>query len=472
MNGPIRRLAYASFVAIGLLALATTFIQAVRADALRTDPANPRVVLSQAGKERGAILGSDGTVLAVSEIVEGTDRRFARSYPFGPTTAWPVGYTTALFGAAGIEESWSGELRSRQDLTISDLLTAVFGGDLRPRSLGLSIDPALQAAADEALGDREGAVVAMDPATGAILAWVSHPAYDPQQFVDDPVYARSITESEDQPLLDRGGRVLAPPASTFKLVVTAAALESGDWAPDSLLPDPAVLPLPGSTAEMRNPDGDPCTAGSVVTITEALVRSCNIPFAELAIELGSDPVVAMSRALGWGEQPDLDLPVSASEFPDPGRDLAVLAQSAIGERDVRATTLQMASLAATVANDGIVVRPYLVQTVFDADGAVDEETEPVIGEPAFSQTTARALTEMMVQVVDRGTGTAASLPGTSVAGKTGTSEVGPAWFVGFAPADDPSIAIAVLVADPGPDGSGGRTAAPIARAVLAEWILR
>lgn len=472
MNGPIRRLTYAAFVALGLLALATSFIQAVRADALRNDPANPRVVLSQAGKERGAILGSDGTILAVSEIVEGTDRRFARAYPEGATTAWPVGYTTALFGAAGIEESWSDELRSRQDLTISDLLTAIFGGDLRPRSLGLSIDPVLQAVAETALGDLEGAVVAMDPSTGAVLAWVSHPSYDPQQFVDDPAYARSVTESEDQPLLDRGGRVLAPPASTFKLVVTAAALETGDWAPDSLLPDPAVLTLPGSTAEMRNPDGEPCTAGSQVSIAEALVRSCNIPFAELAMELGSGPVVDMSRALGWEEELDLDLPVSPSEFPDPGRDLAALAQSAIGERDVRATTLQMASVAATIANAGIPVQPYLVQTVFDADGAIDSEREPVLGEPAFSQTTARALTEMMVQVVARGTGTAASLPGTQVAGKTGTSEVGPAWFLGFAPADDPTIAIAVLVADPGEDGSGGRTAAPIARAVLAEWILR
>ncbi len=472
MNGPIRRLTYAAFVAMGLLALATTFIQAVRADALRTDPANPRVVLSQAGKERGAILGSDGTVLAVSEIVEGTDRRFARSYPEGPTTAWPVGYTTALFGAAGIEESWSDELRSRQDLTISDLLTAIFGGDLRPRSLGLSIDPTLQRVADEALGEREGAIVAMDPATGAVLAWVSHPSYEPQQFVDDPAYARSVTEAEDQPLLDRGARVLAPPASTFKLIVTAAALESGEWDPDSQLPDPAVLPLPGSTAEMRNPDGDPCTAGPTVTITEALVRSCNIPFAELAIDLGSGPVVDMSRALGWGEAPDVDLPVSPSEFPDPGRDLAALAQSAIGERDVRATTLQMASVAATIANDGLPTVPYLVQTVFDADGAVDEETEPVVGEPAFSQTTAGALTDMMVQVVRRGTGTAASLPGVEVAGKTGTSEVGPAWFLGFAPAEAPTIAVAVLVVDPGPEGSGGRTAAPIARAVLAEWILR
>ncbi|MEX1286843.1 MAG: penicillin-binding protein 2 [Acidimicrobiia bacterium] len=472
MNGPIRRLTYGIFIGFGLLALATSFIQGVRADALRTDPANPRVVLSLAGKERGAILGADGSLLAVSELVEGADRRFVRRYPEGATFAWPVGHTTALFGESGLEASYSDQLRSRQDLTISDLLTAIFGGDLRPRSLGLTIDPVLQRVADEALGERRGSVIALDPTTGAVLAWVSHPSYDPQAFVADPAYARTVAEDETQPLLDRGARVLAPPASTFKLVVTAAALESGEWLPSSTLPDPAELPLPGSTAVMRNPGGGTCAGGGEVTLAESLVRSCNIPFAELAIELGSDPVVGTAEAFGWTTEIETDLPVSISPFPDPGDDLAALAQTAIGERDARATTLQMASVVATIAAGGERVRPFLVGTVFDADGGVESTTEPVVLGRAISETTAAQLTDMMEDVVARGTGSAAALPGVAVAGKTGTSETGPVWFVGFAPVDDPTIAIAVLVTDPGPDGSGGRTAAPIARAVLAEWILR
>ncbi len=472
MNGPIRRLTYALFVALGTLALATAFIQSVRADALRTDPSNPRVVLSLAGKERGAIVSADGVVLAVSDLVEGSDRRFTRSYPAGELFAWPVGHTTALFGESGLEASYSDQLRSRQDLTISDILTAVFGGDLRPKSLGLSVDAALQEVAERALGDHAGAVVALDPNTGAVLAWVSHPGYDPQAFADDPAVARAVAEADDQPLLDRGARVLAPPASTFKLVVSAAAIESGNWSPDDLLPDPAEFQLPGSTAVMRNPTGESCNSGPEVSIREAIVRSCNIPFAELAIDIGSASVVDMAEAFGWNAELETDLPTTASQLPDPGNDDAALAQSAIGERDVRATTLQMASVVATIAADGARYRPYLVQSVFDADGELVEEADPEAFEAVISQTTADELTEMMVAVVDRGTGTAASLPDVPVAGKTGTSEAGPAWFVGFAPADTPEIAIAVVVLDPGQDGSGGRTAAPIARAVLAEWILR
>lgn len=472
MNGPIRRMTYGIFVGMALLALATTFIQAVRADALRTDPANPRVVLSLSGKERGAILDAGGSVLAVSQLVEGADRRFARLYPEGSAFGWPVGHTTALFGQSGLEETYGDELRSRQDLTISDLLTAIFGGDLRPKSLGLTIDADLQRAADEALGDFEGSVVALDPRTGGVLAWVSHPTYDPGQFVSDPAYARSVAEAADQPLLDRAARVLAPPASTFKLIVTAAALEVGEWGPESTLPDPDEYLLPGSTAIMQNPGGDQCTPGPDVTIREALVRSCNIPFAELAVELGSGPVVATAEAFGWNDGLDTDLPVSESAFPDPGGDLAALAQSAIGERDVRTTTLQMASVAATIAAGGDRLRPYLVDRLFDADGATVSETEPQVLGRAISEATATTLTDLMVEVVARGTGTAAALPGVEVAGKTGTSEVGPVWFVGFAPADDPTIAVAVLIVDPGDDASGGRTAAPIARAVLAEWIRR
>ena len=470
MNGPIRRLTYGLFGAFGLLVLATVLIQGVRADDLKNSPANPRVILSLTGKERGAIVSADGTLLAVSDLVEGTDRRFARRYPEGSLFAWPVGHTTALFGESGLESSWSRELRTRQDLTISDLLTAILGGELGPRSLVLSLDARLQEVAVDALGERAGAIVALDPRTGAVLAWVSQPGYDPQRFVDDPTHARTVVEDPDQPLLDRGGRVLAAPASTFKLVVAAAALESGEWRVEDSLPDQAQLQLPGSTATLGNADGRTCTGGATVSIFEAMVRSCNVPFASLAIELGSNRLVAMSRAFGWEEALDLDLPTERSRFPDPGSDLAVLAQSAIGERDVRTTALQMASVVATIANGGERMLPYLVASTYDAGGDPVAETSPTSLGRVISPATATDLTRMMVEVVRRGTATAAAIPGVQVAGKTGTSVTGPVWFTGFAPADEPTIAVAVVVFDAGAGASGGRTAAPIARAILTEWI--
>ncbi len=472
MNGPIRRLTYALFGGMALLVLATSYIQAVRADDLRNDPGNPRVVLALAGKERGAIVSADGTVLAVSELVEGTDRRFARQYPEGDLFAWPVGHTTALFGERGLESTWSQELRSRQDLTVSDVLAAILGGDLGPRSLVLTLDADLQRVAADALGDRAGAVVAMDPETGAVLAWVSQPGYDPQRFVDDPAYARGVTDSADQPLLDRVARVVSAPASTFKLVVAAAALESGDWSTDDSLPDPARIELPGSTATLGNADGGTCLGGTTVTFFEALVRSCNVPFAELAMEIGSDAVVDMSRALGWDAEIPTDLPVSPSRFPHPEEDDAALAQSAIGERDVRATALQVLQVTATIANRGQRMQPYMVSATHDTSGDVIDETRPVSLGQAMSATTAAEITDMMVAAGARGPGAAAAIDGVTVAGKTGTSVTGPVWFTGFAPADDPAIAVAVVVLEPGENASGGRTAAPIARAVMSEWITR
>jgi peptidoglycan glycosyltransferase len=378
-----------------------------------------------------------------------------------------------LFGEAGVEAAFSARLRSRQDLAISDMLTAMFGGDLRPQSLRLSLDATLQRLAAEGLGDRLGAIVALDPKTGAVLAWVSRPGFDPTR-IPDPAYASEVEADPTSPLVDRARSATYPPASTFKLIVAAEAIESALANADTPFPDLVGLELPGSTAILRNAGGDTCAGGGEVTLFTAVVRSCNIPFASLAMTLGSDAIRARAELFGFNSPIPFGLSTVASVFPDYSSDLAALAQAGIGERDVRATPLQMALVAAAIANDGEVMRPFLIEAVFDADGDPLDQQDPIALGRAISPSTADILTEMMVEVVERGTGTRTRIQGIRVAGKTGTSEAGtnpPAWFLGFAPADDPIIALAIVVEGGGVDGSGGTIAAPIARTLFEYWLL-
>ncbi len=473
MNGPIRRVVYALFVGMALLLLSTTYIQAVAAPKYRSDPANSRVLIAQADKERGAIVDRNGLILATSEETSSARRSFTRKYPLGEITSHPVGYSTVLFGEAGVEAAFSDRLRSRQDLAISDMLTAMFGGDLRPQSLRLSLDATLQQVAAESLGDRLGAIVALDPKTGGILAWVSHPGFDPTR-IPDPAYASAVEADPTSPLVDRARSATYPPASTFKLIVAAEAIESGVATPDTLFVDLRGLELPGSTAILRNAGGDFCAGGDDVDLRTALVRSCNIPFASLAMTLGSDAIGSRAALFGFNAPIPWGLPTLASVWPDYSGDLAALAQAGIGERDVRATPLQMALVAAGIANDGEVMLPFLLDAIFDADGEVLEQQVPRPFGRAMAPSTANALTELMVGVVERGTGTRARVSGIRVAGKTGTSEAGtnpPAWFVGFAPADEPIIALAVVVEGGGVDGSGATIAAPMARRLFEYWLL-
>lgn len=473
MNGPIRRVVYAIFVSLGLLLLSTTYIQAVAADRYRTDPANSRVLIAEADKERGAIVDRAGVILAMSEETSAARRSFTRKYPLGEVTSHPIGYSTVLFGETGIEAAFSTRLRSRQDLTISDLLTAMFGGDLRPQSMRLSLDAGLQALAVELMGDRLGSIVAIDPTTGGVLAWASRPGFDPNR-IPDPAYASELEADPTAPLVDRARWATYPPASTFKLIVAAEALESGVAGADTTFPDLAGLELPGSTFILRNAGEGTCAGGGEVTLHTAIVKSCNIPMAGLAMTLGSEAIASRAALFGFGEPIPFDLPTVPSVFPDYSSDPAALAQAGIGERDVRVTPLQMAWVAATIANDGVVMEPFLSDALFDSEGDLLEQMLPGAVGRAMTPATANILTEMMVDAVEEGTATQARLSGVRVAGKTGTSEAGtnpPAWFIGFAPADDPIIALAIVIEGGGVGGSGGTVAAPIARDLFAYWLL-
>lgn len=481
MNGPIRRLAMALFFCMTVLVGAVTWIQAIRADHYRSDPRNARVAIAQAGKERGVIVAADGTVLAESVPDEEDPRRFNRVYPLGPVFAHTVGYTSSIVGDGGLEAAYVDELRSRRDLTLSDIVAAILGRDLRPRSMRLTLDSQLQQIAYDALGDRAGAAVALDPRTGAILAAVSKPSFDPALLggADAAANWEELLQNPDRPLIDRSMRELFPPGSTFKTVVAAAALEVDVANPDTLFDDVAEFQLPGSTATISNFGGGLCGNGSQVDLMRAFIRSCNTVFADLAIQVGAPDIGVIAEGLGFNRELEFPLPVAESNFPtdELADDDAALGQSGLGERNVRATPLQMAMVAAAVANDGVLMQPYIVDEMFDPDGNTVSKTEPVVlGEP-ISVPTVETLTEMMERVVTEGTGTGATVPGVRVAGKTGTAEAGDGasypWFIGFAPVDDPQIAVAVMfepIPATGSSETGGRVAAPVAAQLIQGWL--
>jgi peptidoglycan glycosyltransferase len=308
---------------------------------------------------------------------------------------------------------------------------------------------------------------------------VSRPSYDPSSLASHDLAAvrdawATLNGDPARPLENRAiaGRTY-PPGSVFKIVTAAAALETGDYTPETLLPGPAELTLPQTTAVLPNVFDGPCGPGDVTTLTDAMRISCNTAFGQLGIDLGGDALRSQAEAFGFDTPLDIPLRVEESTVPE-NLNPPQSAQAAIGQFDVRVTPLQVAMVSAAVANDGVLMRPQLVRTVLSPDLRVVDDVQPEeLGEPVRPET-ARALAAMMVAVVEDGSGTAAQIQGVQVAGKTGTAQTGNdtdphAWFTSFAPADDPRVAVAVVVENGGSAGSeasGGRVAAPIARAVM------
>ena len=478
MNSPIRRLTLALLVGFSLLLANVVYIQAVAADRYRSDHRNARVQLARAERERGVMIDRNGVVLVSSERQAST---FLRTYPFGDLLGHPIGFSSLLFGDRGLESAYATDLRSKQDLTISNVIAGVLGNDLRPANLRLTLDVALQQVAREALGDQVGAVVAIEPSTGAILAYVSSPGFDPAMLIGGDAGPAGDTLDADpaEPLRDRVVNQLYPPGSIFKIVTTAAALESGEMTIESTFPNPTALALPGSESTISNADGRTCGAGAEVSLARGFVSSCNTTFAQVAMTLGARALEAQTEAFGFGSDIPFIFPVAQSTFSpvDLTDDLPALAQTAIGQRDVRVTPLHMALMAAGIANRGQLMSPYLVSETIDGDGQIISTTQPEVWRKASSESTALSITQLMVDVVNSGTGTNARIDGVQVAGKTGTAEnpgqAPHAWFVGFAPADQPTIAIAVVVEFgglAGDEASGGRTAAPIAQKTMERWL--
>ena len=483
MNGPVRRLSVGIFACFFALLIAVTWIQVINADALKADQRNSRPALAERGKERGLIVTIDGTVVARSVEDPADPRSFIREYPEGEAFAHIVGYNSFLVGSSGLENAFAQDLRSKRDLTISDLVTVILGRDLRPESLEMTTYAELQLAAYEALGGQTGAVFALDPRTGAVLASVSSPSFDPESLLgaDTAAVWASLLADPSRPLNDRATREIYPPGSTFKTVVASAAIDTGGADPSTVFPDPGEFELPGSTATISNAGGGVCNDGQGITLLAAFVVSCNTVFADLSVRLGAGDIGVTAQALGFNTDIPFPWTVPQAAYPvdQLAEDDAALAQSGIGERDVRAAPMHMAMVAAAVANEGTTPTPYLVNRIFDADGNTVEsfESEP-LGR-AMAPETASTIAEMMERVVTEGTGRGAAVPGVRVAGKTGTS-MGPdglpnPWFIGFAPVEDPSIAIAVLIeggGDLGESASGGAVAAPIAARLIEVWLQR
>jgi len=476
-------LAATSLVVLALVAGGLTYQQAVAGPGYRDDVRNPRALADRATRERGPIITADGTVVAFSETGPDGDGALTRVYPEQSLYAHAVGYASSYFGDTGLEARYADDLRSGDDGSLTSALFSWLGGDLRPHQLQLTIRDDLQRAAAAALGEQHGAVVALDPATGAVLALVVNPTFDPNVLASGaPAEGDALAADPGHPLLNRATAAAYPPGSSFKVLVAMAGIEAALVTPETRFADRTELELPGSTAVIRNADGGYCADGTSLTLARAMAVSCNIAFGELGMLVGAGPLLDAVESVGFNGTIPFDLDTIASTLPAGGLegDLPALAQTALGQRDVRATPLQMALVAAGVVNGWVIMRPHLVGAVLDADGATTRSTLPAPWRTAMAEETAWALVGMMEQVVTSGTGWRAAVPGVRVAGKTGTAEIpGGAphvWFIGFGPVEpeegEQQIAIAVMVEEGGnlgEEGSGGSVAAPIAQAVLAAF---
>lgn len=477
MNTPLRRLATITLVMFVALMASATWVQFFQAESLNTDPRNARMLYREHGNARGPIVAG-GEAIAQSVPVDDSFG-YQRVYAQGDLYSAVTGFYSITNQSSQLERAENDQLTGRSDQLffsrIRDLLTGK-----RPEGAAVetTILPAAQQAAYDALGGQAGAAVAIEPSTGRVLALVSTPGFDPNQLAvhstsEAAAAYRALAEAPGNPLRSNATQERYPPGSTFKLVTAATALESGEYTAETLVPSPDVLPLPQTSATISNFGGGSC-GGEQVTLAQALRVSCNTAFSSLGMTLGEEAIGEQAERFGFND-PSLEIPIPVVESTWPSDlDPAELAQSAIGQRDVQATPLQMAMVSAAIANGGRLMTPYLVDTVRAPDLSVVSRTEPQVYSDAVSSATASSLTQMMVDVVASGTGRAARIDGVQVAGKTGTAQTSEgqpphAWFTAFAPAEAPRVAVAVIVENGGSLGNeatGGAVAAPIARAVI------
>ena len=475
MNRPLRHVWLVISVLFVLLFTSTTYFQVVAKDRLNAHSQNDRTLYNEYGRHRGAIV-VDGHPIALSETSDDT-YGYLRTYDPGQMYAPASGYYSVLYGFTGVERSLNDTLSGEADALfyhrISDILSGRQG---QGATVDLTLDAGAQEAAWNALDGRRGAVVALDPETGAVLAMVSAPSYDPNRLASHDRASvqdawTELNEDPDRPLTNRAiGGDLYPPGSSFKLVVAASALESGKYTADSEIPGPGTWTLPNSSAVMNNHAGgntEACGPDDASTLADALRQSCNTSFAMLGVDLGEDQLRETAEGFGFGQRQEIPMSVTPSTMGE-GMDDAQIASSSIGQYETRVTPLQMAMVAGAFANDGVVMQPQLVDAVRTSDlSTVAELTPKEVGQP-LSAANAAEMRTMMVGVVEDGTGTAAAIPGVEVGGKTGTAEWGEgraphSWYVGYAQQGDRKIAVAVVVEE---GGYGSQTAAPIAKDVM------
>ncbi|MGA5127186.1 peptidoglycan D,D-transpeptidase FtsI family protein [Streptomyces pseudogriseolus] len=479
MNRTIRRASVFTLLLVFALLVRATWVQFYEGRALADDKDNRRNAIETYAEPLGNIVVA-GERITGSARTKGSDLAYKRTYTDGPLYAAVTGYASQAYAPTQLEGIYADVLNGT-DPRLKTVTDTVTNGRAAPGDVVTTVDPAVQKAAYQALGDKKGAAVAIDPETGRILAAVSTPSYDPAELTDANTAGEAWTrlnEDPDKPLTNRALRQPLPPGSTFKLVVAAAALEDGLYSSvDERTDSPDPYPLPGTERTLGNENPDaPCENAS---IRVALQYSCNNVFGKMAVDLGQDKVRETAEKFGFNDD-EQDVPVRAytSVYPS-DMDEAQTALSGIGQFDVTATPLQIAMVSAALANDGELVSPHMVSRVTDSGGDVlEDHDEDASTRRIVSSSTAEQLRSAMRTVVDEGTGTNAQLPGATVGGKTGTAQHGEnnsktpyAWFTSYAESDSngKKVAVAVLVEQSDAERSevsGNGLAAPIARETM------
>jgi peptidoglycan glycosyltransferase len=458
VNQAIRNSWVAAIAMFALIFGALSYVQVVGADDLQANAWNKRAILQNYCNDRGAIIVGGSPV---AESVEGSETcKFQRTYPQPELYAGITGYFSQSYGATGLEQAMREELAGSSDQLFLDRIGQLFlGNQPKGASVELTIDPKIQQLAYSLIPDgQRGSIVVTNPKTGAILAMVSKPSYNPNLIAtqDPAAEAANFGEINKIPGINLNQNVSGPtgellaPGSVFKLVDTAAALSSGKYNADSVLENPAEMSFPGIQYKLPNYAGGNCYTRDKASFAFALQQSCNTPFASIALDLGEKAIADQARKFGFGQEfgDRLKLDSAPSVFPS-DLDAAGLAQSAIGQRDVRATPLQIALMTAAIANGGVQMSPSLIKTIRSPDLRVLDEPQPTALRTSTSPEIAKQITEWMTSVVSQGIAGGAAVPGVQVAGKTGTAELGNglnnSWFTGFAPANNPQVGVTIVM---------------------------
>jgi peptidoglycan glycosyltransferase len=476
VNTQIRQVYGVFVVLFALLIGFTSYWAVLDAEGLEDNPDNRRALIEEQTIPRGLIYASDGrTVLAANHAERRGDTRiFVRDYPQAGLFAHPVGYSFIQNGRRSLEQSRNDALAGQEN-EFESIFAGLEGRDQEGEDVITNLDVAGTQAAVQGLAGRKGGVVAIEPQTGKVRVMVSIPEYDPNRIPPD---FRAINTDPNKPLLNRTTQELYPPGSTFKVVTATAALDTGAVTPDSVIDGSSPKEISG--VPLENSGG---ASFGPISLTTALTNSVNTVFAQLGERVGRSTLVEYMRRYGFYEDPELDYPDSQmipsgiingqGNYVDEGFDAGRVAIGQGGlEGEIRASPMQMAEVAAAIANGGRLMKPRLTDRIVRKDGRVKERIEPDLQSEVMKPETAAQLTEMMSRVVEEGTGTAAALSGVQVAGKTGTAEVGAnreftqPWFICFAPVDNPQLAVAVTLERQPAGSQGGTVAAPIARAVL------
>lgn len=467
-----RQIRIGGYIVLGLfvaLIVNLTIYTTILADWINNNPNNSLRIIEEFSIDRGPIVTADGTTLADS--VETTDTlKYLRQYPQGDDGAHVTGYDSFIVGRSLSEEAFNDFLDGSQAPVTLQTIIQRLEGDLKGDQVNLSIIWDAQEAAIQGLGSRRGAAFAVDPKTGAVLVSASTPSYDPSVLSSHDAKSinqnwEQLNEDPDKPLLARAFRENYPPGSSFKIITAAAALEAGKTTLDTNYPTTTEWDPPDGKP-IQNFAGEPCGG----TLLESFAKSCNSVFAPLAVDAGAQKMYETANAFGFNQPVPFELGAVKSVYPDPSEltSQALLGQTGIGQFSVRETALQNSLVSAAIANGGMIMEPQILGSVTDEKGNTLRKMKPNQWLTATTQQVADDIKTMMIAVVTSGTGRSAAIPGIQVAGKTGTAQPGDgkqdhAWFTAFAPADDPKVAVAVIVENA---GGGGSQAAPIAKSII------